>query len=125
MYPKLFDTYKGATLYNRIFMFVREFRHNVKYSCQRAVRGWSDLDARNMRDYLLAIIPDMLDYLADRCVSTPFYLSEEEWYEILCTMSKMFKDIDYDAPDVLANKTLDKTHEALELLEHYFADLWD
>ena len=46
--------------------WLRCFFRSFKYAWQRITRGWADCDVWEMDEYLLQILPEMLDALASR-----------------------------------------------------------
>lgn len=53
---------------------------NIKTAWQRITRGWSDRDTWNLNDYLLEILPEMVDYLREHTLGYPNNFEEpEQW----------------------------------------------
>lgn len=74
---------------------IRRYFRMGKCAWQRATRGWSDVDMYNMGEFLLAIIPPMLDSLADNGVGYPQdgrFSCQEEWQQTLRGMANDIRD---------------------------------
>lgn len=91
---------------------IKHFWKCLKWSKQRIIRGYSDYDMWCMRDYLGALIPDMLQTLKDNRHGSPGYLGEnytneqgilvndtchDEWDKILNRMIFLWREIDEDS----------------------------
>ena len=60
---------------------------NLKAAWQRATRGWANRDTWNLDGYLLEILPEMIDYLAEHAHGYPGehagFPTFESWQEFL------------------------------------------
>ena len=72
--------------------WIRRFINSVKWSWQRITRGWSDYDVWTMDEYLLAILPEMLDHLAGETYREPvsYSVNEYPWQDYLWTTAQHF-----------------------------------
>ena len=67
-------TYNSWRIYLRKpWEFFEDTWLNLKAAWQRATRGWADRDTWNLDDYLLEILPEMVDYLRTHTRSYPGY----------------------------------------------------
>lgn len=115
------------------WFFVRQCWRNLKAAWQRATKGYADRDVWSLDDYLLALMPRMLDRLRETshgyCATMG---SEEEWFRYLNEVSTHLrnaaKEGDWDNLDEWNKVAAYKESEikiALSMLaEHWFA-LWD
>ena len=69
-----------------------------KYMRQRAKRGFCDLDVWGFMDYHAELMSAMMAYLASHNMSHPAEVSDEEWKEILTTISESFAFWNIDLP---------------------------
>lgn len=92
---------------NRFIAKIKYFKRCIRWSKQRIVRGYADVDCWNMFRYLQMLIPDMLQDLRDHRTGSPGYLGKnymnaegilvndtchEEWNEILDKMIFLWKE---------------------------------
>lgn len=86
---------------------IKHIKRCIKWSKQRIVRGYADIDRWNMFSYLQTLIPDMLQDLRDHRMGSPGYLGEnytndegilvndtchEEWDKILDRMIFLWRE---------------------------------
>lgn len=86
---------------------IKHIKRCIKWSRQRIVWGYADIDRRNMFGYLQTLIPDMLQDLRDHRTGSPGYLGEnytnaegilvndtchEEWDKILDKMIFLWRE---------------------------------
>lgn len=101
-----------------------------KWKRQRAHRGWADCDVWGIDEFLMNILPEMMEKLAEDGCSYPVRMNSlEEWQAWLRQTAAMWREmkrifdefcIDTDQEEF---KKLKK--ECFERLESYFFDLWD
>lgn len=87
---------------------IKHIKRCIKWSKQRIVRGYADIDRWNMFDYLQMLIPDMLQDLRNNRMGSPGYLGEnytndegilvndtchEEWDKILDKMIFLWREL--------------------------------
>ena len=92
---------------NRFIAKIKHIKRCIRWSKQRIVRGYADIDCRNMFSYLQTLIPDMLQDLRDHRMGSPGYLGEnytneegilvndtchEEWDKILDKMIYLWRE---------------------------------
>lgn len=73
--------------------------YNLKEAWLRAIRGYSEIDWFNMNDWLRAIIPDMLRYMAKNCHAYPGneeFSTPEKWEDYLNSIADVFDSLDID-----------------------------
>lgn len=58
---------------NRLLVRVKHIKRCLKWNRKRIVRGYSDMDKRNMYAYLQTLISDMLQRLRDHRMSSPHF----------------------------------------------------
>jgi hypothetical protein len=70
----------------------------LKYMRQRAKRGFCDLDVWSFMDYHAELVSAMMAYLVGHNMSHPAEVTDEEWKEILMTISNNFAFWGRDLP---------------------------
>lgn len=112
----------------------------LKWRCQRFLRGWADEDAWDIDWWFIKTLSPMLKKFKEDNDGNPFKLSEEEWDKILDDMIYYLEGMNEDgAVNQLygegANLTVDNYKEIsnhmatskekfFELFVQYFYDLW-
>lgn len=108
---ELFDRegYHWAWHDEKLKGFLKRFAMDMKYCRQRISRGYCDEDLYSIHDWLLAVIPDMLEQYKDHRRGSPGILGENytnekgilvndtchaEWDEILTRMIQLFREAD-------------------------------
>lgn len=81
--------------------YIRDLFYPIKYAWQRCYRGYADMDLFNMDQYLIELLPKMLDDLADcahghPCSSSFGFSSHQEWKDYLKSISTHFKNANED-----------------------------
>ena len=66
---------------------------NLKYTKQRATRGYCDVDLYDLRLYLSYILANGLEHMANKAESTPFNYEDREWREKLSSLAPTFKKV--------------------------------
>lgn len=69
-----------------------------KYIRQRARQGFSEFDVWSFMDYHAELVSSMTKYLAEHNMSHPAEVSDEEWKQILTTISDCFAFWNKDLP---------------------------
>lgn len=91
---------------------------NLKAARQRATRGYADRDVWDMDDFLLAIMPEMVDKLRENshgyCAA---FENEEKWKEYLNEVSTHLRKA--------ANEEEGEIEIALSMMADYWYDFWD
>ena len=77
----------------RIGLWTDWLFRNIKYTKQRATRGYCDIDIHDLRLYLSHILADGLDYMANQPESALFDYEEREWGEKLRKLVPTFKKV--------------------------------
>lgn len=73
--------------------FLSRCAKNLRDAWMRATRGWCRRDVWDMDEYLLKIIPEMLELLATEGISYPDdRFDEESWPEYLKKTAQMFRN---------------------------------
>jgi hypothetical protein len=124
---------------------IKNFFRWVKWSWQRAFRGWADCDVWSVDSYLSEIIPPMIERLNRITHGYPADLEggEKKWGEILTKIQQGFeasrrirnldnweKDTPWSDEDVKSfkqadDKDFERMNEGLELFKEHFFSLWD
>ena len=80
IYSRFFPPRNGQGLLYYLIARVKSFRRVIKYSWQRARRGWAGCDTWSIDYWFCATVPDMLRKLADDKygVPTPFVTYDDE-----------------------------------------------
>lgn len=105
--------------------WVRSFLHSLKYSRQRARKGYSDYDVWDIDYWFLSTAPKMLHELADKTYSIPLNLSEEEWKMTLNTMAEHFeRALSYIERFDKEEDMRIEFEAGMKLFTKYFFDLW-
>ena len=146
------------------FFNIRNFPHapirtlkdlylDVKYFIHRGRHGWADMDWFNLDSYLLHILPDMLEELANKSYgySETFVnadgnkvgnMTPEEWKNYLLEIAQHFRNADEDQTPVennilddrqawftkeceISEWRLKEVQKALKMLGNNFFQLWD
>lgn len=125
----------------RIRNTFRDAYYNLKYRCQRFVRGYADEDIWNVDNWFLESMRKILPEYLKRSNGHPVAVSEDEWYEILTTMMKLLYEMDedelckrtynrelYEIPNDAAREITEKAEnnkeEFFRLFGKYFNHLW-
>lgn len=69
-----------------------------KCARQRARWGFSEYDVWDLDTYLAELIGNMTEYLAEHNMSHPWDITDEEWQNILRTISHKFKQYNIERP---------------------------
>lgn len=92
---------------SKLIATLKHIKRCIRWSKQRIVRGYADIDRRNINSYLQVLIPDMLQDLRDHRLGSPSYLGEnytndkgvlvndtchEEWDKILDKMIFLWRE---------------------------------
>ena len=136
---ELFKTTKWDTVmhwvwWKWVYLLV-ELPREIKWFCQRGVRGYSDRDMWSMDFYLADIIPKMLRKFKSGLTGCPGQLAihskvEEgmkKWEEILDKIIfafEMYKKID-DSECTPTKEDMKKVDEGLKLFIEWLPNLWD
>lgn len=79
-----FSHSSGWKYWRGYFKIPEELYYWLKYSIQRAFRGYADCDVWNVDGYLCEIMPSMIKQLKEKTHGYPSHLSSpEEWETIL------------------------------------------
>ena len=125
----MYDIIKEAHVGDRIGPKERARNKQLaqKWCKQRIKRGYCDMDLWNMDDFLIELLPDMLERLAETASGYPDkrFESIDEWRQFLTNTTSLFREsheaakhFDYKAADTLQK-------EAFGRLSECFFDLWD
>lgn len=104
---------------------IKDWFSNIKYTFQRATRGYSDVDLWNVNTYIAKVIADVMQEWLKRGISSyKGSMTEEEWDDVLVKIQNGFSEYRNHA---YSDVELDvaKVDEALALLKEHFYDLWD
>ena len=125
----------------RIRNTFRDAYYNLKYRCQRFIRGYADEDIWNLDLWFIEAMKKLLREFIKRNNGYPSDLTEEEWYEILTTMIKLLYEMDgdelckriydrelYEIPNEAAREIIEKAEnnkeEFFRLFSKYFNHLY-
>ena len=125
----------------RIRKTFKDACYNLKYRCQRFIRGYADEDIWNLDLWFVEAMKKLLPEFIKRNNGYPSDLTEEEWYEILTTMIKLLYEMDedelckriynrefYEIPNEAAREIIEKAEnnkeEFFRLFSKYFNHLW-
>lgn len=105
--------------------FVRHFARNLKWTWQRATRGYSDYDVADIASFIFDTLPPAIQELNKTKTSHPGSMTFEAWTEVLTDIIISFSqaqeygnlEMEEDANRCLAT--------AFNLIQKYFWDLWD
>jgi hypothetical protein len=106
---------------HQLLWIVREWKNQIKWAFQRAIRGYDDRLFWGVDEYVSPIILAGLKHLHDRSVGYPNGLTEKKWRMLLKKMMYAF-EIDH-LPYTKAQ--IKKSQLGLTLFAIYFHDLWD
>lgn len=104
---------------------IKDWFARIKYTFQRATRGYSDVDLWNVNTYIAKVIADVMQEWLKRGISSyKGSMTEEEWADVLVKIQNGFSEYRNHA---YSDVELDvaKVDEALALLKEHFYDLWD
>lgn len=119
----------------RKYDWIRNIPHEIKYFCQRGIRGYSDRDVWGLDFYLESWLPEALQQLSKKTNGWPGELMTfKEWQATLRRMAKGFKAVRdegnvFDYKDIKAKIKRDKRayqleQESLKLMTKWFSHLW-
>lgn len=117
----------------------RNIKKIIKYSWQRITKGYCDYDRYDIDRYLIDLLPNMLEDLADKTHSYPAGFNDLEcWQNHLRHIADRFKNAKdfYDLSDDVENYSMEERIEfynkselclktGFEYLENHYWDLWD
>ena len=102
------------------YRYIPWFFRNLKYSYQRACRGYSDSDVWNLHYYLATLIAESLTSLADDTVGYPVSMpSPEAWDDSLRNVARHFFDYVNHDEEESTNAFLAYLSVKKELVERY------
>lgn len=145
--------FKFRNLFHMPIKTLKDLYLDVKYFIHRGRHGWADMDWFNLDSYLLHILPDMLEELANKgySYSETFInadrnkvgnMTPEDWKKYLLEIAQHFRNADEEQTPV-ENNILDDRHEwfkkecktyewrlrevqkGLKMLGDNFFQLWD
>jgi len=103
----------------------------IKWFIQRGKRGWADVDAWDINDYITSIMIGMLSRMLEGgLLSYPDRISPEEWESILKQMLEGFQiaqqilSHDYQVGEDFKEKTA-VFHQGMDLFKQWYFSLWD
>ena len=117
----------------------RNIKKIIKYSWQRITKGYCDYDRCDIDQYLINLLPNMLEDFADKTHSYPVGFNDlEYWQNHLRHIADRFKNAKdfYDLSDDVENYSKKERIEfynksklclktGFEYLENHYWDLWD
>ena len=125
----------------RIRNILRDAYYNLKYRCQRFIRGYADEDIWNIDSWFLESMKKILPEYLKRNNGHPISVNEDEWHEILVTMKGLLYEMDedelckqtynrelYEIPSEAAREIIKEAEnnkeEFFRLFSKYFNYLW-
>lgn len=125
----------------RIRNILRDAYYNLKYRCQRFIRGYADEDIWNIDSWFLESMKKILPEYLKRNNGHPISVNEDEWHEILVTMKGLLYEMDedelckqtynrelYEIPSEVAREIIKEAEnnkeEFFRLFSKYFNHLW-
>ena len=125
----------------RIRNILRDAYYNLKYRCQRFIRGYADEDIWNIDSWFLGSMKKILPEYLKRNNGHPISVNEDEWHEILVTMKGLLYEMDedelckqtynrelYEIPSEVAREIIKEAEnnkeEFFRLFSKYFNHLW-
>ena len=81
LYSRFFKSRDGQAWRYYLWDTIVDFRRVIKYSHQRARRGWADCDVWSMDSWFCAVVPGMLRQLADNHHGAPICMFPEDKLE--------------------------------------------
>lgn len=125
----------------RIRNILRDAYYNLKYRCQRFIRGYADEDIWNIDNWFLESMKKILPEYLKRNDGHPISVNEDEWHEILITMKGLLYEMDedelckqtynrelYEIPSDAAREIIKEAEnnkeEFFRLFSKYFNHLW-
>ena len=90
---------KGRYYLSHPIKYIQDLFYPIRYAWQRCYRGYADIDLFNMDQYLIKLMPKMLDDLADSSVGFPYsqtlgFSNSEDWKSYLKTIAIHFRNAD-------------------------------
>ena len=79
-------------IFYKIIDFFKYLPQEIKYFCQRGIRGYSDRDVLGIDEWFLNIIVPMLEQLKETKLGYPSDLTSEQWNDILDRIIFCFKE---------------------------------
>jgi hypothetical protein len=136
---KLID--KITLPFYRIRNAFRDVYYNLKYRCQRFVRGYADEDIWNLDIWFVETMKKLLSEFIKRNDGYPADLTEEKWEAILVTMNELLYKMDKDelckriynrelyeipleAAREITKEAENNKEEFFRLFSKYFNHLW-
>ena len=119
------------TFYYRVEWIIKSFYYKLKYSYQRAIRGYDDNAKWDLSHTLAELVCKVTSDMADNSVGYPSKVGEKKWREILEQISFGFGSyLEMESGNYLYDdkeyKNLDKDfNKGLKLFVKYYRDLWD
>jgi hypothetical protein len=102
---------------------VKDWFERIKFSWQRAYRGYDDSAWWSLDIYLAKTAAPILQQMADRCPGYPHDLTSEEWTEMLQKMATAMQLIAADTCNYTKeeNAAID---EGVALFGKWYRNLW-
>ncbi len=94
--------------------WLREWRKKLVFAWQRITRGYADWDVWDLDQWMLEILPRMLDQLADNTHTYPLDIGDKEWSKYLHGLASNLRLCTDEAADKL-NEYYDEFHNNLIL----------
>jgi len=101
------------------------YRREIKFLCQRLVRGWSDDETFSL-DYSLAkLILPRLKRFRELTIGVPSGMTPQEWHHILDQMIDAFEFASGDDYWNATPEDYQQHHQGFDLFaKHYYALWW-
>jgi hypothetical protein len=99
MEGNMIDLFSKRSYKLSLFKWIRWQFQRLKYIYQRARWGFSEYDIWDLDSYLADLLRDMFAYFAKHHTTHPYYMTAEEWQQILIEISESFAQYTRDLPD--------------------------
>ena len=118
----------------------KSFFRCIKWSKQRIVRGYADIDVWNFDNYLYNIIIGGLNHLADHHTSIPVFFektidqNQDGWTNRLHETAELFEEskrllddqfCDLESMEQKYQRAVEFRRRGFDRLHEYWGDLWD
>lgn len=124
---------------------IKEWFYDIKYRCQRFIRGYADCDVWNINEWFIKTLEPMLKELASTTSSSPYMYTYDQWVLKLNEMAdalhfmledniieeleggwdKYLSDISIEDYQRVSNTIVQNKDKFFEMFIEEFWSLWD